>query len=181
MRFVPRPKLPAGEAHMGRPPPVDRVFDIEFVMDLAPLVDGDLEVVLSARVPADHENGYSPVYRFKIFHSKTHDEMGGINLRVGRTHNEVNYRGNVGFFVHERYRGHHYAERSCRLIVPIAKHHALNPVWITCNDGNSPSIRTIERLGAVYVETLTMPDDYPYARYCAADARTKRRYRWDLP
>jgi tagatose 1,6-diphosphate aldolase len=86
-----------------------------------------------------------------------------------------------GFAVHERHRGHHYAERSCRLIAPIARHHGLNPVWITCNEANVASIRTIERLGAAYVETLTMPEEYPYASRYSAEARTKRRYRWDLP
>jgi hypothetical protein len=43
------------------------------------------------------------------------------------------------------------------------------------------AVTDTERLGAVYADTLTMPDDYPYAQYYAAEARTKRRYRWDLP
>jgi tagatose 1,6-diphosphate aldolase len=156
---------------------VDPVFDIDFLPEIQPLIDGTLTLVLAARVPADNDKGDSPVYRFLMRHTETGEEMGGLNLRIGKTHNELHYRGNIGFSVHPPHRGHHYAERSCRLIAWIARHHGINPVWLTCNVDNIPSIRTLERLGE-YVDTITMPDDYPYAPYYSREARSKRRYRW---
>jgi RimJ/RimL family protein N-acetyltransferase len=50
-------------------------------------------------------------------------------------------------------------------------------VWITCHPGNTPSIRTIEALGATYVETVDLPPGHP-ARL--AGERQKRRYRLDV-
>jgi predicted acetyltransferase len=54
----------------------------------------------------------------------------------------------------------------------------LIPVWLTCNEGNVASQKTLEALGAEFVEQRRMPDDYPYVAYYPPEARLKRRYRW---
>jgi tagatose 1,6-diphosphate aldolase len=106
--------------------------------------------------------------------------LGEINLRIGYTDNVMFYRGNIGFTVYPAHRGNNYAERSCRLLIPLIQHHGLYPVWLTCNVDNTASRKTIENLGALYVETREMPADFPYSEYYPAHARVKRRYCWKV-
>ena len=40
--------------------------------------------------------------------------------------------------------------------------------------------RRIELAGAEYVETVTMPRDYPYIEYYLSDSRVKCRYRLNV-
>jgi len=115
-----------------------------------------------------------PTYRFKMENSKTGEHMGFINLRIGFGSNTTLYRGHIGYGVDEPLRGHGYAERACRLVLPFALQHGLNPVWITCNPDNIASRRTCERLGAELVETITVPEGTEAYR---AGARIKCRYR----
>jgi len=156
---------------------VELVQDIEFV-DPGSLVDGNLELRLIERTPADHERGFAPASRFAMVHSGSGVVMGNINLRVGDTEHLSMYRGHIGFGVHEPFRGNRLALRGCRLLATLARHHAIVPVWLTCDQGNLSSRRTIEALGAEFVETVTMPPDYPYVDYYPPESRSKRRYRW---
>jgi predicted acetyltransferase len=158
----------------------EKVFDIEFLSTLPELVDDDLILRLAEKVAADHKRGFSPSYEFNAINTFTDAIMGEISLRVGRTHHERYFRGNIGFHIYEAFRGHHYAARSCRLLIPIAKYHNLDPLWITCNPDNYASKRSIELAGAEYVETVTMPDEYPYIEYYFSDSRVKCRYRLNV-
>jgi predicted acetyltransferase len=66
-------------------------------------------------------------------------------------------------------------------LASLLRHHALVPVWMTCDVANVASRKTLEGLGAEFVDIRTMPVDYPYAAYYAPESRTKRRYRWTPP
>jgi tagatose 1,6-diphosphate aldolase len=102
---------------------------------------------------------------------------GGISLRIGHTVDLEQYLGHIGCHVYPPSRGHHYAERSSRLLFPLAKRHGINPLWITCNPDNIPSRRTCERLGGQLIEIVDLPRDHPLRE--AGDIR-KCRYRLDL-
>jgi predicted acetyltransferase len=107
--------------------------------------------------------------------------MGAIRLRVGHSEDLTLYRGHIGFGVEERFRGHRLALRSCRLLAGLARHHSIVPVWLTCDQGNVASQRTVELLGAEFVE---MPDDaggLSVRRDYPPESRRKRRYRWLPP
>ena len=84
---------------------------------------------------------------------------GGIGLRIGNTSNIKNYIGHIGYNVYPPARGHHLAERACRLLFPLARRHGLKTLWITCNPENQASRRTCLRLGATLVNTLPVPPD----------------------
>jgi tagatose 1,6-diphosphate aldolase len=103
--------------------------------------------------------------------------LGGITLRVGRTPSIEMYYGHVGYHVFPAARGHHYAERACRLLLPLARRHGLNPLWITCNPDNLASRRTCERLGMCLVETVAVPGEE--ALYLRGE-REKCRYRLEV-
>jgi predicted acetyltransferase len=102
---------------------------------------------------------------------------GGINVRIGVTRALELYYGHMGYHVYPPARGQHYAERACRLLLPLARWHGMGTLWITCNPDNHASRRTCERLGARLVETVPVPKNDPlYAR----GETEKCRYRIDL-
>jgi tagatose 1,6-diphosphate aldolase len=103
--------------------------------------------------------------------------VGGLNLRIGGGFNVERVIGHIGYHVYPFARGHHYAERSCRLLLPLARHHDINPLWITCNPDNYASRRTCERLGARLTEIVAVPRDH--ALFAKGETK-KCLYRIDL-
>lgn len=95
-------------------------------------------------------------------------------LRISDTPDICNCIGHIGYNVYPPARGAHLAERACRMILPLARTHGINPLWITCNPDNIASRRTIERLGAELVEILPLPPNHPLR---LEGETTKCRYR----
>jgi tagatose 1,6-diphosphate aldolase len=132
--------------------------------------------------PADTKRGWVPSYHFWM---RLHPMMnptpvqiaGGITLRVGSNHELEMYAGNIGYGVYPPARGHHYAERACRLIFNLARLHGMKRVWITCNPDNGASKRTCERLGCRFADIVPIPAGHPL--YLRGD-REKCRYWVDL-
>lgn len=141
---------------------------------LAPidLKDSMLELVLHECQPAEESVWGVPAYIFHIRLCATGQIIGRVSLRIA-TEEELKYSGHIGYQIDPDHRGNHYAERASRLVLPIARRHGLNEVWITCNPDNPASQRTIERLGATYIETVDVPEDYPMS---PGSIRQKRRY-----
>ena len=75
------------------------------------------------------------------------------------THAIERYAGHLGLRGVPAFRGNRLAERSCRLILPLARRHGFHELWITCNPDNWPSRRTCERLGAELIDTVDVPRD----------------------
>ena len=102
---------------------------------------------------------------------------GGIGLRIGNTRDLQLYYGHVGYNVFPPARGNHYAERACRLLLPLARAHGLDELWITCNPDNLASRRTCERLGCALVDIVQVPVGHPLH---LRGEREKCRYRLNL-
>jgi tagatose 1,6-diphosphate aldolase len=98
-----------------------------------------------------------PAYSFRMVHAETGDELGSIRLRNGSTDHVERFAGHIGYAVHVRYRGQHYAARSVRLLVPLARRLGIDPLWITCDPENVASRRTLEIAGAEFVEIVDVP------------------------
>lgn len=122
------------------------------------LIDDDLELVLVKKIPADKGKGYFPMYEFDMKNTVTHEKMWEINLRIGYNEN-IHYGGHIWYGVDEKFRGHHYAARSVKLLFPLAKKHGLNPILITCNPENMASRKACEYAGGKLVEILNLPED----------------------
>jgi RimJ/RimL family protein N-acetyltransferase len=137
------------------PPPEPFEF---FDMALPP--DGDLQLVLAECVPARTSPWGVPAYAFRM-QGPRGEYLGRIRLRVGWSEAVIRYAGHVGYAVEPAHRGHRYAARACRLLVPLAKRHGMSHLWITCQPGNVPSRRTLERLGAQCVGVIDVPPEYP--------------------
>jgi predicted acetyltransferase len=141
------------------------------------LVDGDLALVLETEEAGDPARGIVPSYVFQMVQQPSGEEVGRISLRIGSSPHILFYAGHLGYGVHREHRGHHYAARACRLLLPLARAHGLRPLWITCNPGNTASRRTCELAGARFVEIVDLPEDSDmYLR----GERQKCRYRLDL-
>jgi tagatose 1,6-diphosphate aldolase len=121
------------------------------------LRDGELELKLARFAPYPAHK--APAYWFQMVHATTGVELGEINLRVGSTRHIELFAGHVGYGVHPEHRGHRYACRSVRLLMPFAGLVGIDPVWITCDPDNLASRRTLELAGAEFVEVVNVPSD----------------------
>jgi tagatose 1,6-diphosphate aldolase len=141
------------------------------------LRDEELELVLTQCLLAKQSPWAVPAYLFEMRHRDTHERMGRLSLRIGLIEKIVKYAGQVGYSVEPPFQGRHFAERAVRLILPLARQHGLTELWITCSPDNIPSRRTLDRLGAQFIEELAVPDDYPLPE---GAIRRKCRYRVEL-
>ena len=140
------------------------------------LVDTDLELVLVNKTAQNPVKGHVPGYEFEMRLSGSTTVMGSIRLRIGSAIS-LRYPGHVGYEVKEKFRGNHYAARSCKLLLPLAHAHGLKALWLTVDPGNIPSIKTCEYLHARYIETIPVPEEHPMHD---DGARYRRRYRLDI-
>ena len=127
--------------------------------DIGVLRDRDLWLELRAREPENPVRGWVPAYRFAMRLDGVEHAVGRLGFRVGTTHAIEQYAGHLGYEVSPAFRGHRLAERSCRLILPLARRHGFQELWITCNPDNLASRRTCERLGAELIEIVDVPHD----------------------
>lgn len=132
----------------------------------------DVSLFFVGVMPGDEQHGLVPYYHHRILVDSA--DVGHINFKVGDTDHVRLYAGHVGFEVKPVYRGHGYAEKACRALVPLMTRH-YDDVILTADPTNLASLRTIERLGARFESELPVPENDPqYSR----GARIKRRYRW---
>jgi len=141
-----------------------------------PLVSDDIALLLNRYLEGARALEGAPAYLFDVV---LHDGtlIGQIDLRVGDTPALVTYAGQIGYGIDRPYRGHHYAAKACELIRTVALDHGMAELWITCNPDNIASVRTCERIGARFVERVSVPRGTELWR---RGDREKLRYRWGL-
>jgi predicted acetyltransferase len=128
---------------------------------------------------ADAASAAVPTYHYWMRRTDQPDFpiAGAVALRIGNSYDTVMYFGHLGYHVYPLARGRHFAERACRLLLPLASQHGINPLWITCNPDNEASRRTCLRLGAQLVETVPVPAEHSLHQRGEFE---KCRYRIDL-
>jgi len=137
------------------------------------LSHGEVSLRFVRVVPGEPSRGFVPYYHFRIIATDGAD-VGHINFRVGDTEHVRLCAGHIGFEILEAFRGHGYALQACRAIGPFVSS-ICDAVTITCDPDNQPSRRTIERLGACFVDEVPVPPQDPHYR---RGSRCKRRYKW---
>ena len=116
-----------------------------------------------------------PYYHFKII--KSHQiVVGHINLKKGNTRHITQFVGHVGYEIWPEYRGNNYAFNACLALKPFILKF-FKTVIITTDPDNIPSIKTIEKLGTVYLGEVDVPENDPAY---ASGAHRKKRYIWIL-
>src|SRR4029078_10498318 len=114
-----------------------RYLDKGHVMFIEPGKLQDRELLLALdrylKVDPEPEKEGVPTYYFNMVREGSPIVVGNISLRIGNPDRVVLYRGHIGYSVKPEYRGHHFAARGVRLLIPRAAVHKLNPIWITCD------------------------------------------------
>ncbi|AWT60239.1 MAG: hypothetical protein DF168_01442 [Candidatus Moanabacter tarae] len=123
-------------------------------LETGPLAEEELSLELVERLTEDPYHGLVPCYKFDMVHREKRTKMGNISLRIGNSDLLVRNSGQIGYDVLFGYRGNRYAARSCRLLLPLAHMHGLNPLWITCDPDNIASRKSCVIAGAKYVDTI---------------------------
>ncbi|NNC87775.1 MAG: GNAT family N-acetyltransferase [Akkermansiaceae bacterium] len=123
--------------------------------------------------PGGGAAGLLPAYLYRIFQDGG-AEVGRINFRVGASPHATLVAGHIGFEVAPEFRGGRVALRACRVLGPFVAE-VSGEVIITCDPDNLASKRTIELLGAEYLDRQEVPEDDPSY---AGGSRWKLRYRW---
>ncbi|MBR0353906.1 MAG: GNAT family N-acetyltransferase [Oscillospiraceae bacterium] len=145
-------------------------------LDTSFLVSDELKLELDRAAEADPVRGWVPAYHFKI-RLRDGTMIGRCDLRIGHNRN-LHYGGNIGYGIFPDYRGHHCAEKACRLLFKLAKKHDLGYVIISCSPDNIPSRRTCERLGGELLEIAELPEDNDMRR--DRSCTHARIYRYEL-
>ncbi|HRW05131.1 MAG: GNAT family N-acetyltransferase [Caldilineaceae bacterium] len=141
------------------------------------LVDRELELMIVEKFAGNSGWSLAPAYRFKMTNTYDGRELGRIELRIGNSTDLRMYSGHIGYRVHKAHRGHRYAARAVRLLVPLARHHQLGTLWITCNPDNYASRRSCELAGLELAEIVDLP---PTSDMYRRGERQKCRYRLRL-
>ena len=111
---------------------------------------------------ASHENDYVKTVCFDICLHDSFTVVGRCDLRVGMNE-ELYYLGNIGYHVHEAWRGNYYAYEACLLLFDLAwQVYQMEEIIITCNQDNIPSRKTLEKLKGVLLKIADVPQDH----YC---------------
>ena len=134
---------------------------------------GSVRVIFDRITEGDDSRGFVPGYRFKIT-NKQEEEVGHLNFRVGDTEHVRLAAGHIGYEVNKQYRGNGYAGDACMALAPFVSEIS-GEVIITTDPDNIASIRTIERIGATYLDEVDVPQNDPH--YLRGSKR-KRRYHW---
>lgn len=151
-----------------------RMPEHTIMSDPQPLLGwGDVNLLFIQEFPGDPEKGFAPYYHFRIATDETGD-AGFINFRIGETAHVLMFAGHIGYEVYPECRGKGLALAACRAIAPFVRSF-YRSVIITCDPDNEPSRKTIERLGARFLNEVPVPKSEP-----AFDrgSRVKRRYEW---
>lgn len=85
--------------------------------------------------------------------------VGKISLRIGRNFHTY-YNGNIGYEIDGAYRGNHYSKKACKMVLPVARAHGMEELFLTCKESNIASYKTIEGLGAKLLEIAEVPREY---------------------
>ena len=107
---------------------------------------------------ANPEKKWVDAYHFKICLVSDNTEVGNCDFRVGNTE-KLFFGGNIGYGVHEKHRGNHYAGKACKLLFELAKMHGLKYIYITCNPDNFASRRICEYAGGKLEIIVDLPTD----------------------
>lgn len=179
LRLIP-PRLELIEAAMAAiDHPLTRRDDPELASISRSELVRQVEMWPDGRQHPDPSQGIVPAYHFwmEVESSGLVGVAGAVALRIGSSKDLRMYYGHVGYHVYPPFRGRHYAERAVRLLLPLARSHGIDPLWITTNPENQASRRTCERLGAELAEIVPVPRRHPL--YLRGD-HAKCRYRLDL-
>jgi len=133
----------------------------------------EVDLLFDSILPGNALYGFVPYYHFLI-RSPEQVITGHINFKVGMTDHVLYCAGHIGYEISEPFRGRSFALHACRALAPFVAT-IYNSVILTAAPQNRASIRTIEKLGAVFLDLHAVPESDPNF---AKGIREKLRYEW---
>lgn len=100
-----------------------------------------------------------PYYWYEILKKPDMTPVGKISIRIGHNYHSY-YNGNIGYEIDEAHRGRRYAKEAAGAVLEVARYHGMQKIYLTCEEENTASYRTIEGLGARLAEITEIPPDY---------------------
>lgn len=115
----------------------------------------ELELRIIEKFPGDEV--LIPFYYYDIYLGE--EAIGKISIRIGNNYHSY-YNGHIGYEIDEAFRGHQYSLKAAHMVLPVAKYHGMQSLYLSCDKSNMASRTVIERLGARLVEETVPPKDY---------------------
>lgn len=121
------------------------------------------------------DNEMLPFYYYSIFNLENVC-VGKISIRIGHNFHSY-YNGNIGYEIFKEYRGQGFSGAACQTVLRVAVFHGMEYIIISCDENNIASYKTIEKLGAEFIEICDVPKEY----FAWREGMEKQRiYRLDL-
>src|SRR5574344_2248710 len=138
--------------------------------ELSDLHDNEIQLNMTLNIESRKE------FYFKINKIDSLECIGTCCLLLRKNH-ENEYLGNIGYEIYPIHRGHNYAYKASLLLSKLALHYGVDNLIITANPSNLPSIKTITKLGAQYIDIKQVPKNHTL--YKQGD-RFLAIYEWNL-
>lgn len=119
-------------------------------------------------------------YFFKITLHGQDKRIGYLRITVTTDEYIEKFWGHLGYGIDKDFRGNNYAAKACLLLKDLLLKHDFGRVFITCHPNNIASIKTIEALGAKFVETVDIPEDDADLVGSNQGCLKKNRYLWTI-
>ena len=129
-------------------------FSFSDRFDLIPGENG-IHLELIEKDPGDE--ALIPFYYYDIYVGS--QPVGKISIRIGDNYHSY-YNGHIGYEIDEPFRGHRYSLAALRLVLPVARYHGMERLYITCNASNTASARIIEAAGGRLLEICPIPRNW---------------------
>lgn len=121
--------------------------------------DGEIELSLSPGGFLESGDGIRDGYTFDICLPGERKPVGYISLRLGESP-QLYYLGHIGYRIHAQHRGHGYAGRALKLLIPLMRSEGLLHPVITTDVSNTASRKTCLRAGCLLERIAPVPAEY---------------------
>ncbi len=117
------------------------------------------ELILKITQKYSGDDEMIPFYYYGIIRKTDKVTVGKISIRIGNNFHSY-YNGHIGYEIFKEYRGNGYAYKASQMVLDIARFRGMGFVYLTCDESNIASYKTIEKLGAELVEICDVPREY---------------------
>lgn len=117
------------------------------------------ELILKITQKYSGDNEMIPFYYYDIIRKVDNVTVGKISIRISNNFHSY-YNGHIGYEVFEEYRGNGYAHKASLMVLDVAQFHDMEFIYLTCDESNTASYKTIEKLDAELVEICDVPREY---------------------
>lgn len=117
------------------------------------------ELILKITQKYSGDDEMIPFYYYDIIRKTDNVTVGKISIRIGNNFHSY-YNGHIGYEIFKEYRGNDYAYKASLMVLDVARFHGMGFIYLTCDESNTASYKTIEKLDAELVEICNVPGEY---------------------